>query len=142
MMNVEVIEAIAKEALFERLEQLKDIKQSGITRHSPEINSLKIKLTEIDKKINNLIESLADGEAVTAEYINQYIKKLDTERKTVTDHIAELELKSSKTASSQLDVDDIIENWESYDIELKKSIAKNVIEIIVLEGKNIDIKFF
>lgn len=142
MMNVEVIEAIAKEALFERLQQLKKIKQDGITRHSPEINNLKIRLSEIDNKINNLIESLADGEAVTAEYINQYIKKLDTERKTIIDNIAELELKSSKNSSSQLDTDDIIENWDTYDIELKKSIAKNVIEIIVLEGKNIDIKFF
>ena len=142
MMNVEVMESIAEEALFERLQKLKNIKQSGIIKHSPEINKLKIRLNKVDTKINNLIESLADGEAVTAEYINQYIKRLDTERKTIINNLAELELKSNKTVQSQLDIDDIIENWHNYDIELKKSIAKNVIEVIVLEGKNVDIKFF
>ena len=62
--------------------------------------------------------------------------------KSILDNIAELELKSSKTSQSQFDIDDIIKNWDNYDIELKKSIAKNVIDVIILEGKNVDIKFF
>ena len=142
MMNVSVIESIAQEALFNRLKELKNIKQNEIIKQSPEINKLKIRLSETDNKISTLMNNLANGESITIEYINQFIKKLDTERKSILDNIAELELKSSKTSQSQFDIDDIIKNWDNYDIELKKSIAKNVIDVIILEGKNVDIKFF
>ena len=141
MMNVSVIESIAQEALFNRLKELKNIKQNEIIKQSPEINKLKIRLSETDNKISTLMNNLANGESITIEYINQFIKKLDTERKSILDNIAELELKSSKTSQSQFDIDDIIKNWDNYDIELKKSIAKNVIDVIILEGKNVDIKF-
>ena len=142
MMNVERIEKIVEEALFERLEDLKRIHQSGIVKHSPEINELKIKLTETDKKINNLIAMVAEGEAVTMEYVNNHIKMLDTQRKSITEKITELELNSNKVNQSKLDIDDILNNWSSYDIELKKKISKEVIDVIVLEGINITINFF
>ena len=128
--------------MFNRLKELKNIKQNEIIKQSPEINKLKIRLSETDNKISTLMNNLANGESITIEYINQFIKKLDTERKSILDNIAELELKSSKTSQSQFDIDDIIKNWDNYDIELKKSIAKNVIDVIILEGKNVDIKFF
>ena len=142
MMNVDRIEAIVEEALFERLEDLKNIRMSGIVKYSPEINSLKIRLAETDKKISNLMVTLSEGTEVTAEYVNRYIKELDTEKRVLTEQIAELELKSSRLNDPSLDIDNILNNWHSYDIELKKKIAKDVIDVIILEGSNISINFF
>lgn len=142
MMNVEKIEEIIEELLFTRLRELKNTKQCEITKHSPEINNLKIRLNEVNTKINNLIKCIANGDVTAAEYINSSIQEFDKERKTIINDIAELELKSSKNAQSQFDIDDVIKNWHNYNIELKKSIAKNVIEVIILEGNNIDVNFF
>ena len=128
--------------MFERLEDLKSIRMSGIVKYSPEINSLKIRLAETDKKITNLMVTLSEGTEVTAEYINRYIKELDTEKRALTEQIAELELKSSRLNDPSLDIDNILNNWHSYDIELKKKIAKDVIDVIILEGSNISINFF
>ena len=75
MMNVSVIESIAQEALFNRLKELKNIKQNEIIKQSPEINKLKIRLSETDNKISTLMNNLANGESITIEYINQFIKK-------------------------------------------------------------------
>ena len=58
MMNVSVIESIAQEALFNRLKELKNIKQNEIIKQSPEINKLKIRLSETDNKISTLMTTL------------------------------------------------------------------------------------
>lgn len=142
MMNVERIETIVEEALFERLNDLKKIRRSGIVKYSPEINNLKIKLSDTDKKINNLMVMLSEGTEVTAEYVNRYLKELDTEKKIITEQIADLELKSSRLNDPNLDIDNILRDWHNYDIELKKKISKSVIDVIILEGSNISINFF
>lgn len=142
MMNVERIETIVEEALFERLNDLKKIRRSGIVKYSPEINNLKIKLSDTDKKIDNLMVMLSEGTEVTAEYVNRYLKALDTEKKIITEQIADLELKSSRLNDPNLDIDNILRDWHNYDIELKKKISRSVIDVIILEGKSISINFF
>lgn len=142
MMNVEKIEKIVEELLFKRLEELKNIQQSSIVKDSPEVNKLKIKLSGIDNQINNLISNLADGEGVVIEYINQHIKKLDSEKKELLEQITSLELKSNKANQSKLNIDDILRDWDSYDTELKKKISKEIIEVIELKGHDINIIFF
>ncbi len=142
MMSVENIEGIVEEALFERLSELKRIQDSTVIKDTPEINALKIELSLTENKINNLISGIAEGEALTIEYINHHIKSLDNKKKTLLEEIATLELKASRSDKSHLDIDNILRNWKNYNIELKKKIAKEVIELIVLEGNNVDIIFF
>lgn len=142
MMNVECMETIIEKVLLERIKNLKNLKRSGIVKYSPEINRLKIKLAETDNKINNLMRMLSEGEKVTAEYVNRYIKKLDSEKRALEEQIADIEIGSSRFNDTGSDIDKIINDWHSYDIELKKQIAREVIDVIIFEGNNIIINFF
>lgn len=139
-LSVETLETIVEGELLSRLAALKG--ESQILRDTPEINAVKIILSETDKKIQNLIKQLAEGSQVTAGYINQHIEKLDEQKMELLDSIAKLELKAGKESQIGLDIKNILEDWQAYDIETKKKIAKEAIEKIVLEDTIVNIIFY
>lgn len=142
MMSAERVEMIAQEALFNRLNELKNVEGTEIVKDSPEINELKIELSKIESKIKNLVLSLAQSNDVAMEYINKSIAELDKEKNEILEQITNLQLQSQNREAKKLNIDNILANWDSYNTELKKRISKIVIDVIVVEGNNIDIKFF
>ena len=142
MLPVEKLEKVVEEELLLRLESLQGQQETQIVRDTPEINSLKIKLSETETKIQNLIEQLAESTQVTAGYINSHIEKLDAQKRELLDNIAQLEMKANKIAQMNVDIDDVLLQWQNYDLETKKRIAKEVIEKIVLEGEEASIIFY
>ena len=142
MIRVEDLEEIAENEILERLEELKKLKNVQVIRDTPVINELKIQLSNIQKKINNIIKSVADGSEISTSYLNQYIEKLDDEKNKVLEEIAKQELKESKKNSLNLDIDYILNGWKEFNLETKKSIAKEIIQEIILEGRTADFIFY
>lgn len=142
MLPVEKLEKVVEEELLLRLEGFQGQKETQIVRDTPEINALKIKLSETETKIQNLIEQLAESTQVTAGYINSHIEKLDAQKRELLDNISQLEMKANKIAQMNVDIDDVLLQWKNYDLETKKRIAKEVIEKIVLEGEETSIIFY
>ena len=142
MLRVDHVENIVEEAILNRLGELKEIKNEKVVRDSPEINHLKIQLAEIDKKINNMLDQMANGEDVTVKYINEFIKKLDFEKQNISEEIVKKELQESRKNNISFDIDGIINNWKDIDFDIKKKIARQLIEEIIIEGRNIEIIFF
>ena len=141
-MRVDTVEDRVKELLFQRLQKLKDVESSEIVKDSPRINELKIDIAKKNDEINNLMSALAKGNEITIEYINQSISRLDKEKNELLDELTNLQLKSQKEDKGQFDIDNILNEWDSYNTELKKRITKIIIDFIVVEGNNVDIKFF
>lgn len=142
MVKIETIEDIVEEELFWRLKALKGVQHAEIVRDTPEINALKIKIADIDKKIENIIKQIAEGSDVVGRYLNEYIKKLDSEKNILSDQIMKLELQSHKTNQISFNPNEILRAWSDYSISTKKNIAKEMIKMIVLEGKEISIIFY
>ena len=140
--RVDKIEAIVEEALLNRLKELQAEKHNHIIKDSPEINVLKIQLAKIDEKINNLIERIADGEDITNKFLHQHIEKLSTERLNILNDISKLELRANKARAMKVNIDDVLDGWENYDIITRKKIAKEVIEYVVLADEEISIIFY
>ena len=74
--------------ILSRLEELKKIKNVQVVHDTPEINELKIQLTSIEQKINNIIEHIAEGSDISVSYLNKHIEKLDAERSKILEDIA------------------------------------------------------
>ena len=142
MLAVKDLEEIAEAEILSRLEELKELKNVQVVRDTPEINELKIQLSNIEKKINNIIESIAEGSDISVSYLNQHIDKLDREKNKILEEIAKQELKANKTNSLNLDIDYILNGWHDFTLETKKKIAKEVIQEIILEGRTADFIFY
>lgn len=139
---VEKFENIAENALMDRLRALQGNDEKIIVQDTPEINERKIKLSDIEQKIENLLNGMAEGNAITIKYLNDKISELDAEKERLRNEILTLELKNNQRAKLSVNIDDIIDNWTDYDLETKKRIAKEVIEKIVISSDDVDIIFY
>jgi len=141
-MRADKVENVVEEALLQRLHKLKELNHDKVIRDTPEINALKIEVTKIDEKINNLMAKVAGGEDITVQFLNEHIETLNTERVYFINEIVKLELKADRARQMKLNIDDVLNGWATYDFETKKRIAREVIDEIVLEGENISIIFY
>lgn len=100
-------------------------------------------LTKCDIQIENLINSIADGNAIVSKYINQKIEEIEKQKGNIT-----LKLKNLND-NNNFDNDDYLieyikninEKLNTTDFEELKNICKTVIEKIVITDKNIDIHY-
>lgn len=142
MVAVKDLEDIAEIEILSRLEELKALKNVRIVYDTPEINELKIQLSNIEKKIENIVERIAEGSDVSISYLNKHIEKLDAEKRKILEEIAKQEVKENKLNSMNLDIDYVLDNWCEFSLETKKKVAKEIIEEIVLEDRTADFIFY
>ena len=106
-------------------------------------NKLKMEVVHRYKQINKLKKSLAQGNSITIEYINKKISELDEQRKKLLGKIEEAQKSSSlQRKFKKVDLDDCIENWTSFDLVQKKSIAKIFIDRISVTDDEIEVTFY
>lgn len=104
---------------------------------------LENELTKCNIQIENLINSIADGNAIISKYINQKIEKIESHKEEIT-----LKLKNLKE-ENDLDNDkylieyikNIKEKLSTTNFEDLKNICKTVIDKIVITDENIDIHY-
>ena len=100
-------------------------------------------LTKCDIQIENLINSIADGNAIVSKYINQKIEEIEKQKEEII-----LKLKNLKENNDFNNDDYLIEyiknineKLNTTDFEELKNICKTVIEKIVITDENIDIHY-
>ena len=121
---------------------MKKIPDIKIQKDRPEINALKIKVAQIDEKIDRLIRQLTEGSEITSQYLNRSIEQLHNEKKVYIDTIGRIQLQENHSTESGIDIDYVINHWKCLELDDKKAVAKNIIRQIILEGKDIEIKFY
>lgn len=142
MIQVERVEEIVEVELLSYLSGLKDIGEEKIETDSPEVNLLKIELAKIDDNINNLISRAMESSELTTQYLNQKIEEQHKKRQSVVEQISKKQLKVNRAVETGVDIDSVINNWNGYDFNTKKAIAKKVIENVILEGEEITLILF
>ncbi len=133
MMRCDMLEAIAENIIKDQINLLDGIKiseEAGI-----EINSLKIRISEAEAKIKRLVRLAEELDEVSMEYINEELKALDYEKTAAED---ELETVLDGDGES-FDGQKMIRLFDESGVEIKKRIVSVIIDIIHIDGNDVDI---
>lgn len=128
----------AENTVFEILKRhVENINIEIDSQKDEKISSLNLKLSTIDKKIDNLVSSLMESNDVSMNYINKAISKLDARKKEINKEIL-----SNPPTTKSIDTKYYIDKWNELDIEKKKKFAQAYIEKIKFYRDNkIEITF-
>ncbi len=104
---------------------------------------LENELMKLDIQINNLIDSIADGNEILSKYANKKIEDLESKRQTI---ISELNNINSDTEIEDNEylieyIQKINEKLNSKNIEELKLLCKTTIDKIIVNDENIDIHY-
>ncbi|MDR1627775.1 MAG: recombinase family protein [Oscillospiraceae bacterium] len=100
----------------------------------PKINKHKIRITQIDKEIESLLEKVAGANSILMKYINEKIEILDIERKQLQENILILSKGNSGTDVGK--ISDYINQWNKINFDEKYQVVDCLIKVIhVKDGK-------
>lgn len=138
---VEEVEKEIEKLLLQKINSLKEVELNiEQSPHQHKINQLKIRIAEIDTKIENLINQLAEANNVTMKYINQKISSLDQEKNSIIEELQKLSLEN-KGSEEISKIFAVIENWKELNLEQKKAICKQLINKIFIKEDEINIEW-
>ncbi len=116
---------------------IRDIEATEIRQDSRKVNEAKIKLVEINRRIYNLVESLAEMSGGAIEVVNKVINKEYEQREKILKELENAMLEQKAQDRSSVDFDDFIDNWDTFDIEKKKGIARIFIKSVIVTDDEI-----
>ena len=133
------LEEIVVTQLFDRMRTvLENEKTLAPSEDSKKVNDLKIAIVEVQQRIDALTESIASLSVRATEEIDKAITR-EVEKKDSL--AAELEdaLKEQRSKNfSHYDIEEYLSNWDRYDIEDKKRVARIFIDKIWVGYKTED----
>ena len=120
-----------KLAEFKRLSSGKEM---GVT---PKESKIKIRLTQIDEEINDLLSKVGNANSVLIKYINDKVSELDTERQTLQEEY--VSLTNAKTGDKMGQITDHVKKWDNISFEDKQAVVDALIKVIKIANGNIEI---
>lgn len=135
------IEAIVELKLLEKLKTLKVRNGSINNKNERRMDELKRQLVSIDEQIEKYIAALADMTEGSAKYVDKKINELDKEKLAVQAQMNEILREKARNQISISDLQKYADNWGTYNLEQKKTVAKLVINKVMVKDDEIDIDF-
>ncbi|AEY65058.1 recombinase family protein [Clostridium sp. BNL1100] len=135
------IEQIVETKLLEKMKSLKPDYIVRTNSHLKEINDLKIQLAKVDEDISKLVDSLLTLNETAESYINERINELDNKKKLLQNKINKLSMDNSPNNIKGEDLSEYLKNWDNYDLEQKKNVAKALITKVVITDEEIELVF-
>lgn len=138
--RVKDIESSVELGILKKLKELSSEKhETKIQTKTSEANSIKLKLMEIDNKIEKLIDSMLEAEDITMNYINKRMKKLEAEKQKIQKSLS-VEMQDRLLDMSQvLNVEKTLEEWDDLSIQEKKDTASKIINKVYVKDDEIRI---
>lgn len=103
----------------------------------PKINEYKIKISQIDKEIDDLLKKVLTANDILMKYINEHIEKLDEERKQLSEKL--ISLSSEKPDADMDKITNYISHWNETCLEDKILVVDALIKVIHIADGKIDI---
>jgi len=142
VVKIEQIEAVIQEQLLKRIKKIKIQEVPTALDSNPELNYLKIKLVQIEEKINNFIKQIGDANNVVMQYINRNVAELDEKRKDINSQIVRLSNVNDTPDYGGLELEKCIDNWDNFDIGERKIIAKTFMKKVGITDDSIEVIFY
>lgn len=133
----DVLEEYMINAIRKKLSEFKTLSQKRKKQISPKINENKIRMTEIENEINDLLSKVVGANAVLMQYINERVESLDAERKKLQEENISLTCNQNK---QNFDViSSHVQDWDNVSFEDKQSVVDTLIKVIHIADGNIEI---
>jgi len=139
--KITTIEEKVEKELLSFLKARTNVKIPPAGRDNSKINRLKIEITKLDEKINNLVSAIKNG-SVSTKYLNEEIEKLDNQKNEKLLEINVVTAIQEKNDLDHISMKEIVEQWSNFDVNIKKQIARAAIEKIIISNEGLDIYFY
>lgn len=124
-------------AIRKRLAEFDTLSKQEECHTSPKVNENKIRLTEIDKEIEELLSKVVGANTILMEYINNKVEALDEERRQLQEE--NLNLTHQPDNSSLNVISNHVEKWEETSFEDKQAVVDALIKVITIADGKINI---
>lgn len=101
------------------------------------INEYKIKISQIDKEVDDLLKKVLNANDILMKYINEHVEKLDAERKQLSEKL--ISLSSEKTDADMDKITNYISHWNETCLEDKILVVDALIKVVHIADGKIDI---
>lgn len=129
------VEKEVSERIKQYVTNLKNCKiKTADNKNESEINNLKISLAKVETEIKQIIDNLSFANETLVRYANEKVTVLDKQKKDLLGKITALSSKPEQL----LRIPDIT-NWNIRDMEYKKTVAKILIDKILIYPEEIKI---
>ncbi|MCM1234034.1 MAG: zinc ribbon domain-containing protein, partial [Ruminococcus flavefaciens] len=134
------IEDIVFDEMARKLREFNELSYKEKQGDPIEITKLKLRLEEIEKEINVLIDRVVSASTTTMEYINKRIDTLDDEKRKLKDKIAQLsaELYDRKNIGT---ISGYMDKWNEISMDDKLTVVDTLIESIHVDQGNVQISW-
>lgn len=134
------IEEAVKKMIFKQIKKLDGLNLETKNKHIDEINKLKIELKAVDTQIENLVESIAQGNTVTTKYLNEKISKLDKQKNIILEQIKKFSIEKHNGKDTK-EILECASDWNNLTLEKKKLVCKFFINKIFIKEHDIEIEW-
>ncbi len=130
----DVLEEYMLNAIRNKLSEFKTLSQKKKKQINPKINKNKIRISEIENEINDLLSKVVGANAVLMQYVNERVEGLDTERKKLQEENISLTCNQDK---QNFDViSSHVQDWDNIGFKDKQSVVNALIKVIhIADGK-------
>ena len=155
LLDAEVIKQIKlladdKETFLKQLEQSKKFYTGNRENYEIQVSNLRKERTELENKINSLIDSLAElGESVARSHITKRIEQLNNDYETINSRLNELEglTKQHKLGDIEFDILRQLlvvfqQNIDGMSVQEKRAAIRTVVRKIIWDGTNAHLVLF
>ena len=139
VLRVETLEAIVEEYLLGYIKSLPVKTERQRAKFLPEINAIEIEITKVSESINHYMEQLEFADGALVRYINGKVNELDRKRQELSAKLTRLNVDAAKPLDGGFDLDDVVANWETFDIEKKNIVAKTFIQKVIVGDDDIKV---
>ena len=133
----DVLEEYMLKAIRERLAEFQTLSKHEEHRISPKVNEHKIRLTEIDKEIEDLLSKVVGANAILMQYINNKVEALDAERRRLQEETISLTHQPDNNSMNVITNHTL--NWEETAFTDKQAVVDALIKVITIADGNIEI---
>ena len=97
----------------------------------------KIRLTQIEEEIEELLSKVSGASGVLMKYIDEKVSKLDAERKTLQEEIVTANV--TDTGGRLKQITNHVKTWETLSFEDRQAVVNTLIKVIRIADGNIKI---
>ena len=138
--QAEKIEDIVFSEMRKKLAEFGELRMHEKPESTLQLTKLKVRVEQIEKEIDTLVEKILSANQTTMEYINKKIESLDDEKTRLKKEIAEI----STDIYGKKDVGTIknyMDMWDDLSISDKITVVDSLIENIRVDQENVEISW-
>ena len=124
-------------AIKERLSEFQNLSCLSETGEEQRHMTKKIRLTQIEEEIEELLSKVSGASGVLMKYIDEKVSELDAERKALQEEIITANVTDTEGRLKQ--ITNHVKTWETLSFDDRQAVVDTLIKVIRIADGNIEI---